>query len=146
MSYCPKCGGKVEETNLFCPTCGTALKVPTTPIQTIQTTPVQTSTQCGEQQTQEKQEPQENPENSPIVELQKKNQYGSVNYLIGGLILIVVGIFSIVYLTSRFLATGQTLAVMLIVIGVIIISGAVYVHVPVERFFQHSITSPKNNQ
>ena len=26
MSYCPKCGNKVEETMVFCPHCGTSLK------------------------------------------------------------------------------------------------------------------------
>ena len=28
MSYCPKCGNKVDETMVFCPQCGASLKGP----------------------------------------------------------------------------------------------------------------------
>jgi uncharacterized membrane protein YvbJ len=130
MSYCPKCGNKVEETNSFCPNCGTALKI---------TALSQPAPECV------KQEKQENYVNPTLVETPKKNQYGSVNYLISGLILIVIGVFAIIYLTSHFLATGQTLALMLITVGIIIISGAVYVYTPAEKFFQRLISHPKNS-
>ena len=112
MPYCPKCGNNIDETMAFCPKCGTALKNATP----SQATP--------ESKKQEKQEKHANPAN---VEIQDKNQYGLVNYLIAGLILIIVGIFAILFLTSRFLATGQNIAIMLIIIGIVIIIGAVYV-------------------
>ena len=128
MPYCPKCGNKVDETMAFCPKCGTALK---------DATPSQAA---PESEKQEKQEKHENPAN---VEIQEKNQYGFVSYLIGGLILIIVGVFAILDLTSRFSASGQDVAIMLIIIGIIIIIGAVYVTTPVRKYFQHLISHPK---
>lgn len=130
MPYCPKCGSNVDETMAFCPKCGTALKV---------TIP---SPEAPESEKEEKQEKHENPAN---VEIQEKNQYGFVNFLIGGLVLIIVGVFAILVLSSRFIASGQDVAIMLIVIGIIIIIGAVYVHTPVEKYFRHLISHPKNS-
>jgi uncharacterized membrane protein YvbJ len=130
MPYCPKCGNKVDETMAFCSNCGTALK---------RTTPSQAAPESEEQ---EKQEKHENPAN---VEIQDKNQYGFVNFLIGGLILIIVGVFAILDLTSRSLTSGQDVAIMLIIIGIIIIIGAIYVHTPVEKYFRHLISHPKNS-
>jgi len=136
MPYCPKCGNNVDETMAFCPRCGTALKG-TTPSQAA---PVAlTATASLNIQKQEK---HENPANA---EIQDKNQYGAVTYLVAGLILITVGVFAITYLTNRFLASGQTLAIMLIIIGIIIISGAIYVHIPVKNF-RHLMSHPKNSQ
>ena len=129
MPYCPKCGNNVDETMAFCPKCGTALK---------DTTPSQAAPESEEQ---EKQEKPENPADSRNS--RKKNQYGFVNYLIGGLILIIVAVFAILYLTSRFLASGQDIAIMLIIIGIIIIIGAIYVHTPVEKYFRQLISHPK---
>jgi uncharacterized membrane protein YvbJ len=126
MPYCPKCGSTVDETMAFCPKCGTALKV---------TTPSQAAPESEEQ------EKHENPANAEIKE---KNQYGFVNFLIGGLILIIVGVFAILVLSSRFIASGQDVAIILIIIGIIIIIGAVYVHTPVEKYFRHLISHPKN--
>ena len=130
MPYCPKCGNNVDETMAFCPKCGTALK---------DTTPSQ---EAPESKEQEKQEKHENPAN---VEIQDKNQYGVVNYLISGLILIIVGIFAILDLTSHISASGQDIAFMLIIIGIIIIIGAIYVTTPVEKYFRHLISHPKKS-
>ncbi|MGD0995426.1 MAG: zinc ribbon domain-containing protein [Candidatus Bathyarchaeia archaeon] len=130
MPYCPKCGNKVDETMAFCPNCGTALK---------RTTPSQAPPESEEQEKQEK------PENPANVEIQEKNQYGFVNFLIGGLIMTVVGAFAILYLTNPVFASGQTLAIMLIIIGIIIIIGAIYVTTPVEKYFRHLISHPKNS-
>jgi hypothetical protein len=46
-------------------------------------------------------------------------------------------------LTSRLLSSGQIIAIMLVIIGIIIISGAIYVITPVEKYFQHLISHPK---
>ena len=128
MPYCLKCGNKVDETMIFCPNCGTALKA---------TTPSQAAPESEEQEKQEK------PENPANVEIQEKNQYGFVNFLISGLILIVVGAFAILYLSNPVFASGQTLAIMLIIIGIIIIIGAIYVTTPVEKYFRQLIIHPK---
>jgi uncharacterized membrane protein YvbJ len=128
MPSCPKCGNNIDETMFFCPRCGTALK--TAP-------PIQAE---PESKKTEKQEEHENP---PIVEIQDKNQYGMVNYLISGTILIILGVFAILFLTSRFLATGENIAIMLVIIGIVIIIGAVYVTTPIEKYFQHLTSRPK---
>jgi uncharacterized membrane protein YvbJ len=130
MPYCPKCGNNVDETMAFCPNCGTALKG---------TTPSQAAPESEEQ---EKQEKHENPAD---VEIQDKNQYGFVRYLIGGLILIIVGVFAILDLTSHISASGQDVALLLIIIGIIIIIGAIYVTAPVRKYFRHLISHPKNS-
>jgi uncharacterized membrane protein YvbJ len=128
MPSCPKCGNHIEETMAFCPTCGTALKI---------TTPSQAEPES------KKQEKQENHENPANLEIQQKNQDGVINYLVTGLVLITVGVFAILDLTSRFLTSGQDIAIMLIIIGIITITGAVYVITPIEKYFQHLISHPK---
>ena len=128
MPYCLKCGNTVDETMAFCPKCGTALK----DSMSSQVAPGS-----------EEPEKQDNHENPPNMEIHNKNQYGLVNYLIAGLILIVVGVFATLDLTSRITASGQNVAFLLIMIGAIIISGAIYVHTPVEKYFRHLISHPK---
>ncbi|MGA3289104.1 MAG: zinc ribbon domain-containing protein [Candidatus Bathyarchaeia archaeon] len=128
MPYCLKCGNNVDETMAFCPKCGAALKS-TTPSEVV-----------PESEEQEKQEKHENPAD---VEIQDKNQYGFVRYLIAGLILIIVGVFAILDLTSRISASGQDIAIVLIIIGIIIIIGAIYVTTPVRKYLLHLISHTK---
>jgi cation transport ATPase len=74
---------------------------------------------------QEKQEKNQRPERS---EKQEKGEAGFIGYLIGGLILITFGLFSVLQISGYFTVdSGQSWAVMLLVIGIIIIVGAVYV-------------------
>ncbi len=122
MSYCPKCGNKVDETMAFCPRCGASLRgaVPG------QAGPVPPPTyrrrrdeksEKGEKR--EKQEPEKG-------EKQEKGEYGYIGWLIGGLILILIGLFSILRI-SRIIPTNEgSWAIMLLLIGVIIIVAAVY--------------------
>ena len=138
MPYCPKCGNNVDETMAFCPKCGTALG--TTPTKSTQTPHENQAAPEGE-----KQEKHENLADYEIQVKNEKNQYGFVNYLIGGLILIIVGVFAIVFLTSRVLESGQDLAILLIIVGLIIIIGAIYVHTPVEKYFRRLFSHPKNS-
>ncbi len=113
MSYCPKCGNKVEETMVFCPHCGTSLKgaVTLSQVQPVQPTP------------NEKQEKKQNPEKG---EQREKSEYGFVGYLVGGSILITIAVFSLLDLTHPS-NSSQDLAAMLLIIGVIIIIAAIYV-------------------
>ena len=120
MSYCPKCGNKIEETMVFCPQCGTSLKGEAS----SQTTPAPTNPNNEKSETTQKQDKKEHPEKS---EKQVKNEHSFIAYLMGGLILITIGVFSILDLTSTALTSDQDLAVMLLIIGIIIIIGAVYV-------------------
>jgi uncharacterized membrane protein YvbJ len=118
MSYCPKCGNKVEETMVFCPHCGTSLKATATPVQAPLNQPYRN----------------EKAEKNDRKEKQEKSEYDFVGYLIGGSILITIGVFALLDLTSP-VNSSQDLAAMLLVIGVIIIVGAVYVAFTARKRF-----------
>ena len=129
MSYCPKCGNKVDETMAFCPRCGASLKV-VTPDQP--TPPAQTYRRRVEKS--EKNEKQEKDQSSQRNEKQEKGEGGFIGYLIGGLILITLGLFSVLQISGYFTVnTGQSWAVMLLIIGIIIIVGAIYVALVARR-------------
>ena len=119
LSYCPKCGTKVEETMIFCPVCGTSLKVATT------TSPAQPA----QPNQNEKQETNQNPEKG---EKHEKSEYGFVGYLAGGSILITIAVFALLDLTHPS-NSAQDLAAMLLTIGVIIIIAAVYMALTVWK-------------
>lgn len=119
VSYCPKCGNKVEETMVFCPHCGTSLKGAATP---SQAQPAQTLQN-------EKQEKKQNPEKS---EKHEKSEYGFVGYLVGGSVLITIALFALIDLTHPS-NSSQDLAAMLLIIGVIIIIAAIYVAITIWK-------------
>jgi hypothetical protein len=124
MSFCPKCGNKVDENMVFCPHCGTSLK--TTPPTPPPPSPAQPYRRRDEKS--EKNEKQEKQQRSEKGEKQEKGETGFIGYLIGGLILITLGLFSVLQLSGYFTVdSGQSWALMLLVIGVIIIIGAIYV-------------------
>lgn len=124
MSYCPKCGNKVDETMAFCPRCGASLKA-TAPTQAPPAQPYRKRDEKSEKnEKQEKQEKHEQPEKG---EKGEKGEQGFIGYLIGGLVLITIGAFALLQLTNSFISSGQNWAIMLLIIGVIIIIGAVYV-------------------
>ena len=126
MSYCPKCGNKVDEDMAFCPRCGATLKAPQTPPPpTVGPAPTQPYQRKNEKA--EKNEKNEKDQRGEKGEKQEKGEYGFVGYLIGGLILITIGFFSILQITSQTLTAGGDFAIMLLIIGVIIIIGAIYV-------------------
>jgi len=124
MSFCPKCGNKVDENMVFCPHCGTSLKtIPPNPPAPAPAQPYRRRDEKSEKN--EKQEKQQSPEKG---EKQEKGETGFIGYLIGGLILITLGLFSVLQLSGYFtFDSGQSWAVMLLIIGVIIIIGAIYV-------------------
>jgi zinc-ribbon domain len=128
MSYCPKCGNKVDETMVFCPRCGASLKDVQQP--TVQPLPAQHYQRRNEKS--EKNEKQEKNEQREKGEKQEKGDRGFVGYLIGGLILITFGLFSILRFSNIYTADNGW-AIMLLVIGVIIILGAIYVALIARR-------------
>jgi uncharacterized membrane protein YvbJ len=129
MSYCPKCGNKVDETMAFCPRCGTSLKGPTTG----QPAPAQPYRREEKAEKNEKQEKNEQPEKKG--EKQEKTEHGFIGFLIGGLILITVGVFALLDLSNPSFSSGQNFAVMLLIIGLIIIAGAVFVALSSRKHF-----------
>jgi hypothetical protein len=122
MSYCPKCGNKVEENMTFCPRCGAPLKVGApTQAAPAPVPPPRRGEKSEKGEKQEKREKQE-PEKG---EKHEKGEYGFVGWLVGGLILILIGFFALLQFAG-FLTSGLGSGLILLVIGVIIIIAAVY--------------------
>lgn len=128
MSYCPKCGNKVDDTMTFCPHCGASLKG------TAAAPPVPPPTYQRRNEKSEKNEKKEKQEKDQGREKQEKGERGFVGYLIGGLILITVGVFSVLQISGTpIVDPSQSWALMLLIIGIIIIIGAVYVALTARR-------------
>jgi uncharacterized membrane protein YvbJ len=128
MAYCPKCGNKVEENMTFCPRCGAPLKMEAP----VQAAPTPAAPQRGEKaekgEKQEKHEKQE-PEKG---EKHEKGEYGFVGWLVGGLILILIGFFALLQF-ANIINSAIAGALVLLVIGVIIIIAAVYLTIMARR-------------
>jgi Flp pilus assembly protein TadB len=118
MVYCPKCGNEVDENMTFCPRCGAPLKA-NAPVQAAPVRQRSEKAEKGEkQEKQEKQEPEKG-------EKHEKGEYGFVGWLVGGLILILIGFFALLQITNV-ITSGIMGAVLLLIIGVIVIIAAVY--------------------
>lgn len=120
MSYCQKCGNKIDETMTFCPRCGSSLKVEAV------ARPAASATQPSYQRNEknEKNEKHEK-DNREKGEKHEKGEFGYIGWLIGGLVLIVIGFFAFAR-ASGFIAQPIGDAVVLLIIGVIIIIVAIY--------------------
>jgi len=118
MVYCPKCGNEVDEVMAFCTRCGAPLKAEAP----IQAAPVRQRSEKAEkgekQEKQEKQEPEKGEKN-------EKGEYGFVGWLVGGVILILIGFFALLQI-SNIITSGTGWALVLLIIGVIVIIAAVY--------------------
>lgn len=123
MPYCLKCGNKVDETMAFCPNCGTALK------------------DQPQNQAAPPPKPEENPHKHEGAEVR---EHGFLTYLMGGLILVTIGVFGILGLTSSFLTLGQDVVLMMVIIGVIIVCGTLYIITPVRKYLKQHISHTKN--
>lgn len=66
----------------------------------------------------------------------EKGEYGFVGFLIGGLVLIIIGLFSLLRFTGIFTSV-HSVAIMFLVIGVIIIIAAVYLTIVARKRFPH---------
>jgi uncharacterized membrane protein YvbJ len=129
MSYCPKCGAKTREEMNFCPKCGTALKeekvTAAAPTTTPSTTPP--TTQHVRVEKEEKHEKEErNEKNEPEKgERYARRESAFIGPLVGGLVLIFAGFAFYAMLTGMF--SWQTVgALFFVVIGIIVIAGAIY--------------------
>jgi predicted lipid-binding transport protein (Tim44 family) len=123
MVYCPKCGNEVDEAMAFCPRCGAPLKTAApaqaTPAQAAPVLQRNEKAEKGEKQEKhEKQEPEKG-------EKHEKGQYGFVGWLVGGLILILIGFFALLQI-SNIITSGISWAIVLLIIGVVVIIAAVY--------------------
>ena len=129
MQYCPKCGNKVDDTMTFCSNCGTQLKG-AAPSQAPPATPSE-----GQEEAEEK---HEQPEKAGK---QEKPEHDFVYFLAGGLILITIGVFAMSELTNPALMSGQYIAIMLVVIGLIVVLAAVYAAFSGRKSFSSKIVS-----
>jgi DNA-directed RNA polymerase subunit M/transcription elongation factor TFIIS len=119
MSYCSKCGNKVEENMTFCPRCGAPLKAEApTQVASAPASRTEKSEKGEKQEKNEKQEPEKG-------EKHEKGEFGFIGWLIGGLILILIGFFALLRFAG-YLTSGLEGGLILLVIGVIVIIAAVY--------------------
>jgi uncharacterized membrane protein YvbJ len=116
MVYCPKCGTEVEEQMTFCPRCGASLK---------EEAPVRVVHRDEKAEKSEKNEKQEK-QGSEKGEKHEKREFAFVSWLIGGLILMVVGALAFLNVYYHFVNTALGWALLLLAIGVIIIVAALY--------------------
>lgn len=132
MSYCPKCGTKVREDMSFCPNCGAALKVeqPPSPAQAVPPAPPRAE-KAEKHEKREKEEKEER-EKKEKTEKREKREFGYIGSLIGGLILIFVGLMFYLAVTRMF-SMGAMWAFFIVIIGLIIIVGAVYAAIIASR-------------
>jgi hypothetical protein len=123
MSYCPKCGNKVDETMTFCPRCGAALKAGYTATGPVPPPPPPRRDEKAEKvEKQEKNEPEKG----------EKGEHGFIGWLIAGIIVIAVGVLA--YANAVGLVTGQIQgAVILLVLGIAIIIVAVWLSMTARR-------------
>jgi hypothetical protein len=108
MSFCPKCGNKIDDTMTFCPNCGTPLRgVPPSSAHHAHE---------GERGRAERAE------------------HGFLPYLLGGIILIVVGLFSVLQISGALSDSGQNWAILPFIVGIIIIIGAIYTTLLTKKY------------
>jgi len=107
MSYCSKCGNKVEENMAFCSRCGAPLNSGDA-----------TSSSLRTQQEEKAEKPEKN-------EKQEKGEYGFVGWLIGGLILITTGLLATLQF-AKIIPSGTMIPSLLLMIGSIVIVSALY--------------------
>jgi len=118
VSYCPKCGNKVDETMTFCPRCGASLKMETS----WQSSPAPASTT----RPPVRNEKQEKGEKGEKQEKHEKGGGGYFGWFIAGMVIIFIGLIAFANSTMHFLNSAASSAVVLLVIGVLIVAVGVY--------------------
>jgi hypothetical protein len=113
----------------FCSNCGTQLKG-AAPSQAPPAAPSE-----GQEEAEEK---HEHPEKAGK---QEKPEHDYVYFLAGGLILITIGVFAMSELTNPALMSGQYIAIMLVIIGLIVVLAAVYAAFSGRKSFSSKIVS-----
>jgi len=121
MSYCPKCGNKIEEDMSFCPKCGSPLKA-------AQPAPAPTPMY----RRGEKEEKHEKQEKGEKAEKHEKRGSPFLGLLIGGAVLIFLGLLSYLQIQGYFRAE-ETGAYFLIIVGVLVVFGGLYAAVMASR-------------
>jgi LPXTG-motif cell wall-anchored protein len=122
MSYCPKCGNKVEETMTFCPRCGASLTIEQAPTARPMPPPAYARNEKNEKNEKGEKNEKKEPEKG---EKHEKGEYGYVGWLIGGIIVILIGLFGVAEATGFITGRVQS-ALVLLAIGIAVILIAVW--------------------
>lgn len=146
MPNCPKCGRKVRVEMNFCPGCGAPLmatqpprppaeappSVPLMPAMPSEPSAPYRSEKTEKREKQEKEEREEKHEKMEREERYEKREYGYMGPLFGGFFLLFIGLilYLIVTASIRLETVG---AILFVIIGIIIIAGAVYAAVMAAR-------------
>jgi hypothetical protein len=121
MSYCPKCGNKVDETMTFCPRCGASLKMESAPPR-----PAPPPMQYRRDEKSEKGEKHEkNQQQGEKGEKHEKGEFGHIGWLIGGVFIIIFGLLAFANATGYLTGPMQG-AITLLIVGVAVIIVAVW--------------------
>ncbi|MCW4009323.1 MAG: zinc ribbon domain-containing protein [Candidatus Bathyarchaeota archaeon] len=127
MSYCPKCGNKVDEKMTFCPRCGAALKMEAA------ATPAPPPTYRKNEKAEKAEKGEKNEKNEPEKgEKHEKGEFGYISWLIGGIVVIVIGLLAYARAVN-FIRSEFEGPVMLLIIGVVIIIVAVWLSTMARR-------------
>ena len=116
MSYCPKCGNKVDDSMTFCPKCGASLKIET---RATPTYPPQTYRR------NEKNEKSEKNQQNEKREKQEKGEYNFIGWLIGGIVVIAIGMFAFAHAFGYITSPVQN-AMILLVVGIVLVIVAIW--------------------
>jgi hypothetical protein len=123
MSYCPKCGNKVDETMAFCPRCGAPLRAEATARPNPPPPP-----------TYRRDEKAEKDEKNEKGEKHEKGETCFIGYFIAGIVVIAIGLFA--YAQAVGWLTGPIEgAVILLIIGVAIILVAIWLSAMARRHY-----------
>jgi uncharacterized membrane protein len=109
----------------FCPQCGAALKVEQPPTEAVSVPAPYRAEKTEKHEKREKEEKGEKREKAEKAEKHEKREFGVIGPLIGGLILIFVGFLFYLQVTG-FLGRQVVSALFLVIVGIIIIVGALY--------------------
>jgi hypothetical protein len=130
MSYCPKCGNKVDDTMTFCPRCGNSLKMDST----YQPAPPPRAPVPMRNEKAEKNEKQEKQGGGEKGEKHEKGMHGFVGWMIAGLFLIFFGFVAYTNAVYHWVPSGPLAgAFWLLAIGIIIIVVGIYFATRVRR-------------
>jgi uncharacterized membrane protein YvbJ len=118
MSYCAKCGNKIDENMAFCPRCGA-------PVKSGVDSSAHFQNQIGEKAEKDEKQEKNEKDDPEKKEKQEKGEYGFIGWLVGGLILIAVGVLSILQF-SDIIPSGTMGPIMFLIIGSLVIIAALY--------------------